>query len=876
MFDNELKENLTETQADVASLQAKIKVLIEELTAEKAKQEQLNAQELALAKQAESLTTTEQQLAEEKQAFALAQEQLKPHEESLKAERKALNSKSLELAKQELTIKNGLPEYFEEQFASFKITLAAQQQRLIDETKKFEQDKHELSQRELKIQEAELKQQLGFTQLKEAQEQELLAHKQAKLAEITDANEALMIQQSLEAEQRLQVLHKQFAEQQQKLSQDHEELRANLQKKLDQQEQQTKSEIEALRAQFTAEKTALNEQKAELEAQQEDLDFQRRLNKQRQEKLDNQDVEFEQKINHAIIQRQRSFEAEEQRLTTECERLRADIDASHRELSLYQELKQKLDGQAPEMVLAEFQRYKEEIKQLKQDLLDRPQAEIKALYDQERIDKEQLNAEVKAKLQKISQLEQSIRDQDAASFDIIELKERNKQLQVMYEANERRCNELKAELDRLSPSAHAEQNRNERLQQIQMPLIDLSLEQKYQLMGFQKDNMRNEIDWLKNIYQQCADYGITFNPRILFAFHTALKSAEMSPITVLAGVSGTGKSELPRLYSRFGGINFLNLPVQPNWDSQESMLGFFNSIDNCFDAQPVLRLLAQSQIDCTEFYPGLAQGVNIVLLDEMNLAHVELYFADFLSKLEQRRGSQKSKLPSLDIKLGSGIDPYQLPLGRNVLWVGTMNQDETTKALSDKVLDRGIAIHFPRPQELHSRKLKMMPEQAPLLNIREWANWVQAKVDLPEASLVRYKKIIEQLNSYMANVGRALGHRVWQSIEYYMSNYPMISALHDQIDTPEFDKWLNIAFEDQLVQKVMPKLRGIETRGLGKTDCLEPIRQLLVDEGFNITDDFDRACKFGYGQFIWSTAEYLNDTSMFQSFTQIDLQEQQA
>ena len=146
-------------------------------------------------------------------------------------------------------------------------------------------------------------------------------------------------------------------------------------------------------------------------------------------------------------------------------------------------------------------------------------------------------------------------------------------------------------------------------------------------------------------------YGLHFNPRILKAFHTSLKTAEWSPLTVLAGVSGTGKSELPRLYSHFGGLFFEPLAVQPNWDTQESMLGFFNSIDNKFDAQPVLRFLAQSQkhwadkTDDSEGYPGLADAVCLVLLDEMNLAHPELYFAEFLSKLELRRGKKGADVP---------------------------------------------------------------------------------------------------------------------------------------------------------------------------------------------------------------------------------------
>ena len=94
----------------------------------------------------------------------------------------------------------------------------------------------------------------------------------------------------------------------------------------------------------------------------------------------------------------------------------------------------------------------------------------------------------------------------------------------------------------------------------------------------------------------------------------------------------------------------------------------------------------------------------IVLLDEMNLAHVEHYFADFLSKLETRRSLPESNVLEIYVNLGASFKPYGLPLKRNVLWCGTMNQDETTKSLSDKVLDRGIIINFPRPRELKSRE----------------------------------------------------------------------------------------------------------------------------------------------------------------------------
>lgn len=57
----------------------------------------------------------------------------------------------------------------------------------------------------------------------------------------------------------------------------------------------------------------------------------------------------------------------------------------------------------------------------------------------------------------------------------------------------------------------------------------------------------------------------------------------------------------------------------------------------------------------------------------------------------------------------------------------------------------------------------------------------------------------------------------------------------------------------------MPKLRGIEVRGQDAKECLEPIRSLLSEKNFTIERDFDNACRLGYGQFIWSTAEYLDD-----------------
>ena len=217
-----------------------------------------------------------------------------------------------------------------------------------------------------------------------------------------------------------------------------------------------------------------------------------------------------------------------------------------------------------------------------------------------------------------------------------------------------------------------------------------------QLRAAKSKGKLSESEWLATINSNIEKSGLHFEDRLVKAFHTSLKVAEWAPLTVLGGVSGTGKSELPRLYSRFGGLAFMPVPVQPGWDSPSSLFGFFNSVDNRFDATPLLRALAQSQRAGDEKYPGFNDRVLLVLLDEMNVAHVEQYFSDLLSGLEQRRGEEQA--PHLDVGLGAGMKPYELKLGRNVLWTGTMNEDETTKSLSDKVLDRANLLHFPRPK----------------------------------------------------------------------------------------------------------------------------------------------------------------------------------
>lgn len=628
---------------------------------------------------------------------------------------------------------------------------------------------------------------------------------------------------------------------------------------------QLRMEVEAQRGAVTAAQSALEGRRLELEGLESEVEAREaRARRQAQRRADNLQAE----VDELVAERKKTFESQLQSALDAAADLRATLRSQDDLVAAFDSLNQQLGDQDPASIIRMLNSKTDEITRLREELATRPTEEMQERYEALHAEYRRLLTQTEQQQQQISANAQLVSQQQEFQRQNNELKQTNASLGRLNENLEAHARQLQADLDRLRAAYERPAEVEARHNEIEHALrTSAEIQETPGATLLDRNRPRDnapavdEGKWLDGIAEACEDYGLHFNPRILKAFHTSLKTAEWSPLTVLAGVSGTGKSELPRLYSHFGGLFYESLAVQPNWDSQESMLGFFNSIDNRFDAQPVLRFLAQSQKVWSPDYPGLADAVSLVLLDEMNLAHPELYFAEFLSKLETRRGLAGDKVPKLPVKIGAGMPEYPLPLGRNVLWTGTMNQDETTKSLSDKVLDRSIIIHFPRPTELKRRvELKGLDHtnRGTLLRVKDWNSWKRRKSEFTEDQIHPFKSFIEQMNDSLSVVGRAIGHRVWQSVEFYMANYPDVRVAESD---SQLAKAMHVAFEDQLVQKVMPKLRGIDTRGRSKDECLDKIRGQLVagigGSGFNLAEDFDLATELGYGQFIWQTANYL-------------------
>lgn len=631
-----------------------------------------------------------------------------------------------------------------------------------------------------------------------------------------------------------------------------------------------REKVEALEADIAEREDLLDQKNRELERKK------RRLEKEKSsidEANDNLETVVNEKIEDTIKNLKQMIAAKNQEL----ENLRNQLSSTIKELELVKSFKAAY-GDDPQVLIQTLKQLEESNTSLKNKLVN---CSDKSEFDN------LSNAYREAKAELDSLLEENRHLSDSQGrFSNLEVQFRSldsayKSLQATCESLENQLEAKNQELVRLSAPEGRVADRDARIAAI----MTGSLEDKKDLIGAgegfdSRSSTKDEVAWLENVWSRCENYGIKFNKRILYAFHTALKINEWSTITVLAGVSGTGKSELPRLYAEFGGLNFCSVAVQPNWDSQESMLGFFNSIDNQFEPEELLKFLVQCTTD-----PRYSDYMSIVLLDEMNLAHVEHYFAEFLSKLESRRGLSKYYLPKIEVKLGAGVKPYGLKLSRTLLWTGTMNQDETTKSLSDKVLDRGIVINFPRPRKLESRtKMGLITDfignDRPKMHKSTWESWTSHVIEFSEEQMKEiehYRFIVQKINNALEEVGRALGHRVWQSIEYYIANYPTVRQemryeprqnekgktvwvpTNTEL-TGELRAAMKTAFEDQIVQKIMPKLRGIETRDKRGKSSLDAIEDLLVTHDFaSLQEDFQIAREQGFGQFIWNSAKYLDE-----------------
>jgi MoxR-like ATPase len=233
---------------------------------------------------------------------------------------------------------------------------------------------------------------------------------------------------------------------------------------------------------------------------------------------------------------------------------------------------------------------------------------------------------------------------------------------------------------------------------------------------------------------------------------------------ILSGPSGTGKTWLAQAYAEAVGARVKLVAVDPSWSSNEDLLGYLSPLDGFYHHTPFSEFMQDSAREWERANAGGRMANEFhVILDEMNLARVEHYFSRFLSAMEVR---SREGMAKLDLAPGHSIE-----VTPNLRFTGTVNIDETTHGFADKVYDRAQLIELPLPREYVVEHLGDAEYSKVVLDV-----WDSLRDLVP------------------------FGFRVLDEIRQYIR-----SAGH--VGTP----W-ETALDEQLVQKVMPRIRGADAR----------------------------------------------------------------
>ena len=255
----------------------------------------------------------------------------------------------------------------------------------------------------------------------------------------------------------------------------------------------------------------------------------------------------------------------------------------------------------------------------------------------------------------------------------------------------------------------------------------------------------------------CSQLHLYYTPEIIRRFVAGMAS---SKLLILEGISGTGKTSLPHSFSRFLENPATMVSVQPSFRDRTELLGYFNEFSKRFNETEFLRALYEA---------GYREEPSMVILDEMNLARIEYYFAEMLSILE---------MPSHDewvldlVPTAWERDPVKLLEGKihvpdSIWFIGTANNDDSTFTITDKVYDRAMPI------ELNERAAAFTCDYQPTCRVTSehlMAMFEKAKQEHPisEANIAK----LDKLDGYLQTRFKlAFGNRIIKQMYDFIPVY---------------------------------------------------------------------------------------------------------
>lgn len=242
---------------------------------------------------------------------------------------------------------------------------------------------------------------------------------------------------------------------------------------------------------------------------------------------------------------------------------------------------------------------------------------------------------------------------------------------------------------------------------------------------------------------------------------------------ILQGISGTGKTSLPYAFGQFINNPSLICSVQPSWRDRTELFGYYNDFTKKYTETEFLKTLYEAH-----YYDDM----KIVILDEMNIARVEYYFAEMLSILELPR--EEERYFSV-VSNQAANDPKMMKEGKvwipnNVWYVGTINNDDSTFAVADKVYDRAVPIDLDdRAEPFEAPDTEPMRLSA--THMFEMYEEAKRKYSISEENLVELDKLDKYL---IAHFRITFGNRILRQMKEFVPCY--IACGGTEIDGIDF------------------------------------------------------------------------------------------
>lgn len=317
--------------------------------------------------------------------------------------------------------------------------------------------------------------------------------------------------------------------------------------------------------------------------------------------------------------------------------------------------------------------------------------------------------------------------------------------------------------------------------------------------------------------------GMFYTMETLRAFVSGLAC---SRFMILEGLSGTGKTSLPKYFAEYCGTNVCFTSVQASWKDRSDVFGYYNDFVGKFKETPFLRALYEANYETDE--------INLMVLDEMNLSRIEYYFADFLSVLELDESQWKIEL--MPVSTGGTlpkklVDGCSVAIPKNVWFVGTANKDDSTFTVTDKVYDRAVIIDFSQRNEASvlNRRIPQIHLGAEKLQSLFAEAFANPNYNLKREEYEKFSKLTDfVLDAFDVNFGNRILNQIVRFVPVYVACGGTSAKALDLMFSRKVLRKLEGKFDDGIKANLV-RLEKLVLAEYGKTEfssTLEAVARL--------------------------------------------------